>query len=306
MFKKIIVSLCATFLLFAHFVPNLPQNENNGVISQNVRFQGNTNYANPFEQCTSALVANATGSFPTLYFLDNNNYVFNGANIYTSNGSTTTYQALVLRFNNPMPNQFYYYISAYLNIYYNLVNINGTMESFFYRSDGSIVHYQNKDFFTPVLNTEYDGSWYDANNVQYGIASFKLPYDDIVRFEIRTKWQNVHSGNPNNSFISISYGSFAETQYSLGYEDGFEEGEKLGYENGFDAGYLEGGDNIALSFFNTTMKIIELVFKSLGELLSTEIVRGTPITMGLVFLGIPGAFMILGGVINLVRRLLGG
>lgn len=305
MFKKIIVSLCATFLLFAHFVPNLPQNENYGVISQNVRFQGNTNYANPFEQCTDARVSN-TSSWATLYNLNNNNYTFNGANIYNADGSTTSGQALVLRFNNPMPNQFIYYISAYLNIYHNLTNPNGTIRSYFYRADGTIVNYENKSFFEPVLNTEYEGSWYDTNNVQYGIASFKLPYDDIVRFEIRTKWQNIHSGSPNNSFISISYGSFAETQYSLGYEDGFEEGEKSGYEDGFDAGFLEGGDNIALSFFNATMKIIELVFRSLGDLLSTEIVRGTPITMGLVFLGVPGAFMILGGVINLVRRLLGG
>lgn len=305
MFKKIIISLCATFLIFSNFAPILPQNENTGVITQNVRFQGNTNYANPFEQCTSAIVANVS-NWSTLYSLNSKNYIFNGASIYNETGSTTTNQALVLRFNNPMPNQFTYYISAYLNIYFNLTNPNGTTKSYFYRKDGTVVSYNNNTFFEPVLNTQYEGSWYDDNDVQYGIASFNLPYDDIVRFEIRTKWQNVHSGSPNNSFIQISYGSFAETQYSLGYDDGYSEGEAAGYESGFDAGYLEGGDNIALSFFNAAMKVIELVFTSLADLLSVEIVRGTPITMGLVFLGIPGAFMLLGGVINLVRRLLGG
>lgn len=305
--KKLIIFLMCFSLLF-NFGLNLPQNESTGAISQTIEFKGNYNTGNPFSQCTSAIVANVS-NWNTIYSLDNNSYIYNGADLFVTTGSTVTNQALVMRFRGTMPTQFTYYLSAYLNIYFCLANksTDNNVKSYFYRKDGSVVSYYNRDFFTPVANSEYDGSWFDNDDVQYGIVSFTLPYDDIVRFEIRTKRQLVQSGTEKvNSFIKISYGSYMETQYELGYEDGFEAGEDKGYQDGFDAGYLEGGDNIALSFFNGAMKIIELIFSSLVQLLDTALVPGTPITMGLVFLGIPGAFMILGGVVNLVRRLLGG
>lgn len=85
--------------------------------------------------------------------------------------------------------------------------------------------------------------------------------------------------------------------YDAGYNTGFKEGESQGYANAVSEGAS------AMGLFTGAVSFVKVFFQLLTKLLETKIAGD--ISMGLLVVGLPAAFMIVNLAIGLVKKLLG-
>lgn len=119
---------------------------------------------------------------------------------------------------------------------------------------------------------------------------------------------NVSIFQDNGNYI----GGFTDG-YNDGFNDGKLEGFSLGNKTGYDKGYAEGegaGYSKAISegvsqigLFTAAVSFIKLFFQLVTTFLETKIAG--EITLGLLVIGLPAAFMIVNLAIGLVKKFLG-
>lgn len=302
--KKIFVIIITILCLGFNFTPNLPQNDTHPITLLIEAPTGNTNTENPFRDLLYFRLWNTSAGWSLVkdYYTDGLSYAFNGV----TSSSIINFKTLDDFERLSLDIQFKTTIALTKNTPLNIImNYNvfygiGSGESITSSTSSTKVLFQ--------CSSDAGVTWSTFWNIPYTSTSDGVHfvfYPNMNVNLVRIQYNSYTTVNTTH-FKQAYYGVLnGDLLYDSGYDTGYDIGYDTGYQTGYDIGYLAGGDNIALSFFNCGMSIIRLVFESLVMLFSTEIVVGTPITVGLIFIGIPGCFMILGGVINLVRRLLG-
>lgn len=100
---------------------------------------------------------------------------------------------------------------------------------------------------------------------------------------------------------SQGYNNGYNNGYTSGYDYGYDYGLNLGNQEGYAKAVAEGVSQLGL--FNGALAFIRVFFQLITQFLETKIAGD--ITLGLLVIGLPAAFMIINLAIGLVKKLLG-
>lgn len=155
-------------------------------------------------------------------------------------------------------------------------------------------------------------------------------WEQSFKYNSTIRYINFYSTCTYFDITNFQFGAYGGDEYQVGYDTGynkgFNEGETTGYDNGYEAGETQGdttgynrgltegkaeGYEQALSegvsqmgLFNGAVSFVKMFFTLTTQFLETKIAGD--ITLGLIVIGLPAAFMIVNLAMGLVKKFLGG
>lgn len=174
--------------------------------------------------------------------------------------------------------------------------------------------------FIDVTDKKYNVPLSPVENGRYGKLKTVATDEDLIRM------QNISSieimfGRALDTFANVSimqdngnYSGGFTAGYNEGLSDGQTKGEEIGYDKGYNQGFKEGESEgyanavlegtTNLGIFSAAVSFIKIFFQLTTQFLGTKIAGD--ITLGLLVIGLPCAFMIVNLAIGLLKKWLGG
>lgn len=212
------------------------------------------------------------------------------------------------------------------NSTYTLESANITInliEPFAYSNNAAIlINGPSVSLIDSIILTDINNQKYTAEIVYNPSGpNFSKVDEEIIKTMGLIKSISVYFGRASDTMNNVSIvqdngnyvGGFT-SGYNDGYNDGRFEGESAGYDKGYNKGFNEGesqgyanavSEGVSqMGLFSAAVSFIKVFFQMTTEFLGTKIVGD--ITLGLLVVGLPAAFMIVNLAIGLAKKFLGG